>query len=392
MPANAVLFNQGAGFVEALLRGYRLGFLTEAEFQHVAQCENLEDVKLNLQETDYGNFLQEDPSPISPSTVRDRAMQKLVTEFEYLRANADAELAEFLEYIRIDFMIDNVMLVLKATLNNPNVNVKELLEQVHPLGKLPEGALKSVVQFDNTPKGYAELYQTVLIDTPIGKYFSAFLSEVDPDKNEPTISSTGDVRNVLEELSTTKLENTLRKLYLEDFYTYVTKMGGETGELMRAMLEARADATAISITLNSFGTSLNDESMVDARASFFPCFGSLYPAATGPGGSLLRVHTEEELVEALRSYKDYANIMAKFVSGETTLDDAFYARETMMCELAFESQFNFACFYCYVRLKEQEIRNLVWCCETIVQKQKSKMGQHFIPIFSRNSPWRTGKM
>jgi V-type H+-transporting ATPase subunit d len=87
----------------------------------------------------------------------------------------------------------------------------------------------------------------------------------------------------------------------------------------------------------------------------------------------------------------YAEVLNKYVSGETTVDDAFYAREVMLCELAFEGQFNYAPFYCYVRLKEQEIRNLVWACETIVQKQKSKMAQHHIPIFSKSSPWRTGK-
>ena len=60
----------------------------------------------------------------------------------------------------------------------------------------------------------------------------------------------------------------------------------------------------------------------------------------------------------------------------------------MLCELAFEGQFNYAPFYCYIRLKEQEVRNMVWACETIVQKQKSKMNQHHVPIFSQSSPWR----
>lgn len=33
--------------------------------------------------------------------------------------------------------------------------------------------------FENTPKGYSELYQTVLIDTPIGKYFEEFLRQIE---------------------------------------------------------------------------------------------------------------------------------------------------------------------------------------------------------------------
>lgn len=65
-------FNMQHGYSEALVRGYKTGFLTENEYRHIAQCETLEgkrvdlfrvmfiDVKLNLQETDYGNFLSDE--------------------------------------------------------------------------------------------------------------------------------------------------------------------------------------------------------------------------------------------------------------------------------------------------------------------------------------------
>jgi V-type H+-transporting ATPase subunit d len=350
----------------------------------------LEDVKLNLQETDYGNFLQNESQQASPSVIRDKALEKLVLEFEYLRSQAVGRLAKFLDFIVVDYMIDNVMLILKATLNNPNVNLEDLVAQRHPLGDFKPSTLKAICSFQNTSKGYADLYQTVLIDTPIGPYFQQFLKEI---SEVPGGGATGsgmgatDVRNVLEEMPTTKLENTLRKLYLEDFYNFCTKeIGGETGQLMGELLYARADAIAINITLNSFGSSLNDETGLADRALLYPSIGHLYPAGTK---LLSEVRTEESLVEVLRGYKEYAAVLDKYVTGESTVDDAFYAREVMLCEAAFEGQFNYAPFYAYVRLKEQEIRNLVWACETIVQKQKSKMAQHFIPIFSRQAPWRS---
>jgi V-type H+-transporting ATPase subunit d len=193
------------------------------EFHHIGQCDNLEDVKLNLQETDYGNFLQNEPSPLSSSAIRDKALDKLVNEFEYLRSQAVGVLAKFLDYIVIDYMIDNVMLILKATLNNPNVNLEDLVAQRHPLGDFKPSTLKAICQFQNNSKGYAELYQTVLIDTPIGPYFQQFLKEIAETPGAGSGSSglgASDVRNVLEEMPTTKLENTLRKLYLEDFYNF----------------------------------------------------------------------------------------------------------------------------------------------------------------------------
>lgn len=345
-------------------------------------------MKLNLQDTDYDKFLQNESGTLSPGVIRDRALDKLVSEFQYLRSQCVGPLAKFLDYIVIDYMIDNVMLILKATMNNPNVNLENLVAQRHPMGEFEPSTLKAICSFQNNSKGYEDLYQTVLIDTPIGPYFQQFLKELAESNSNSSGSAMGanDVRNVLEEMPTTKLENTLRKLYLEDFYNFCKyEIGGDTAEIMCELLRARADAIAINITLNSFGSSLNDETGLSDRALLYPSIGHLYPAGTR---LLSEVRTEETLVEALRGYKEYSEVLEKYVNGESTIDDAFYAREVMLCETAFEGQFNYAPFYAFVRLKEQEIRNLVWACETIVQKQKSKMAQHFIPIFSKTAPWR----
>ena len=37
-------FNKDHGFAEALVKGLRSGFLTDEEYHHVAQCDNLEGV------------------------------------------------------------------------------------------------------------------------------------------------------------------------------------------------------------------------------------------------------------------------------------------------------------------------------------------------------------
>ena len=44
----------------------------------------------------------------------------------------------------------------------------------------------------------------------------------------------------------------------------------------------------------------------------------------------------------------------------------------------------------YVKLKEQEVRNLVWITECILQQQKDEIGK-FVPVFSHHTPWRLKK-
>ena len=86
-PGGLATFNNHHGYTEAILRGYRLGFLKDEGYRNVLQCETLDDVRLNLQETDYGNFLS-DATQVTPSIIREKATEKMVNEFEYLRVES----------------------------------------------------------------------------------------------------------------------------------------------------------------------------------------------------------------------------------------------------------------------------------------------------------------
>lgn len=55
-------------------------------------------------------------------------------------------------------------------------------------------------------------------------------------------------------------------------------------------------------------------------------------------------------------------------SSAKTLDDVMFEEKTKKFSMAFEQQFHYGCFYGYLKLKEQEIRNVVWMAELVSLK------------------------
>lgn len=54
----ALNFNINDGYLEAIVRGYRSGLLTAADYNNLCQCESLDDIKMHLSATEYGRYLQ----------------------------------------------------------------------------------------------------------------------------------------------------------------------------------------------------------------------------------------------------------------------------------------------------------------------------------------------
>ena len=60
---------------------------------------HLADLKVMMQATDYGNFLQNEPSPIAVTTIDEKLRNHLVVEFTHMRNQSVDPLSKFLDYI-----------------------------------------------------------------------------------------------------------------------------------------------------------------------------------------------------------------------------------------------------------------------------------------------------
>ena len=83
-PSNATgdltTFNIQHGFAEALLRGMRSSFMKDSDYHHLTQCETLDDVRLNLSETDYSEALA-DSNTMTPNSLQKVAVEKVCVFF-----------------------------------------------------------------------------------------------------------------------------------------------------------------------------------------------------------------------------------------------------------------------------------------------------------------------
>lgn len=76
-------------------------------------------------------------------------------------------------------------------------------------------------------------------------------------------------------------------------------------------------------------------------------------------------------------------------SGMKSLEDFLYANCVKQCELAFDMQLHFGVFYSWVKLKEQEIRNIAWIADMVMHKvltqillRRQDQISRILPIFS----------
>lgn len=74
-------------------------------------------------------------------------------------------------------MIDNIILIIKYSLNGQTITAAELEKECNPLGKIPTHIVNAISSFDNSPKGYSDLFHIILVELPVGKYFCAYLNE-----------------------------------------------------------------------------------------------------------------------------------------------------------------------------------------------------------------------
>lgn len=409
--ASPLFFAASFGYADALVRGHRGALLTSADYSQLTSCATVEDMKVFLVSapvgtaaaacqsvgvqtaaagSDYAAHLAAAPTPLPTEFLVKACTARLVDEWNELRANADGALATFLDLCTHGYMIDNVILIVTSSLKqygggggvagDTAQTQAALLAKCHPLGMF-EG-MGSLVIASNA----SELFRTVLVDTPLAPYF------------RETLSSAED----FDEANLELLRNSLYKAYLEAFHRFcVQEVGGLTGEVMHELLSFEADRRAIAITLNALAVA--GVSRDDRSALYVSGLGALHPQGTARLAAATDYDGVRAAVEA--TAPAYAPMLAGGAAGSSwggredrrgcgganvavhesarqahLVERAFNEAEAKRCVLAFEQQFHFGVFYAYLKLKEQEIRHVLWIAECIKSGMRERASEFASPL------------
>lgn len=302
-------------------------------------------------------------------------------------------LGMFLDFVRYEKMIDNIVLIISGTINNKSP--KELLARVDPLGWFEE--LRTIPSMDFT-QGYDDLYRTILIDTPIARYFREFMETIGSREGGlgTGLNSMQGVSAILTETDLEVMKNLLKKAWLEDFYSFCTEnmYGTTTAIMMGELLKIEADFRVLLVTLNALNSPLGTSQQIADRNAMFPCFGYLYPDGTNRLGRSWNEQTVRSALEPFEKFAALYDQCKQFYDKDAavgidlskgrfkSIEDLLFVELEKLYELSFENQFHYGIFYAWIKLGEQEIRNIEWICNMVQMGRRGDV-EDIIPLFPK---------
>merc|ERR1712238_115176 len=132
------------------------------------------------------------------------------------------------------------------------------------------------------------------------------------------------------------------------------------------------------------------ECRVQAPNALYPSFGYLSPEGIKELNKAWSDTTVRAALEPFGKYLALFDQVKQFYEAESSgesktnfqsIEDLMYQENVHMYEMAFEQQYHFGVYYAWVKLREQEIRNIRWIANMVILNTKDHIDSTIVPIF-----------
>merc|ERR1712087_133132 len=125
---------------------------------------------------------------------------------------------------------------------------------------------------------------------------------------------------------------------------------------MGHLLKTEADFRVLLVRLNALNTAFNESSTRAAleQTKYLPLYDQV---------------------------KQFYDSERRDTSTSQSIEDVVYKEFAREYEMAFEEQYHFGIFYAWVKLREQEIRNIRWIADMVILNTKDKIDDTIVQIF-----------
>ncbi|KAH9410901.1 ATP synthase [Ordospora pajunii] len=317
------------GFIISEINGKKEDILKEEDYNALKRCESLEEVAIKL--TRKYPRLSEGGIYTKPE-IKKRLLETLKTDFDYYYGADDHGIRMILDYYMDFHKIQNFFYLLQCKQQDPNLDKSFEKIEMGDFGALR--TIKFSSDMDDVQKYCME-------NSFLKKYGGRVKFKKEFVDNDFQV-----------------LQTLFFKIHIEETYRSLTA----DMEHMKSILKLEGDRQIIEITVNTLGSK---DIIGKKRMDLFPAIHSM------------DLWMREQLSTA-ECIDDIKNILAERYNFDTDISNVLIRAELLRYHESFSMYGDLSCLYAYFRIKEQEIKNILWIAECIIQNRRSAMDHLFV--------------